>query len=1060
MRSHLVPVNQYTGNYQLCLLVDGTIRRTPVARVEIDCPYFVGTVKAMVMDHPVYDLILGNIPGMRAAEEPDLSWKPRDATTSTETETEVGSAVITRSAAKKKPTRPLAVNPAVEMPSESQQAFALEQKQDATLARIWKKLEEGHNAPRYTKTAETRYVIRTGLLYRLHIQQKGEQQITTRQVILPKSRRISCMQLAHAAIMGGHMGIQRTLDRITSHFYWPGIQGDVSRYCQSCDICQRTTPKGRVCKVPLGKMPIVGEPFQRVAVDLVGPITPSTERGNRYILTLVDYATRYPEAIALANIDTSTVAEALLTIYSRIGFPEEVLSDMGTQFTSGLMREICRLISVRQLTSTPYHPMCNGLVERFNGTLKTILKRLSAERPKDWDRYLPAVLFAYREVEQESTGYSPFELLYGRKVRGPMHILKELWTKEQDKDDDDDYGVRSSYQYVIDLRSKIEQTCRLAQEALRQSQQRQKRYYDRKARPRKLKPGDWALILLPTDHNKLLLQWKGPFQVIRSVAADDYRLEIKGKQKTFHINMLKRYVTRVPETETEENQPETSASVLEVSCGAVVEEGDDTEELSHLFHPGEGETYLDVNYDPSLTPTQRQELEQLVYEFQDIFTDRPHATTLEEHCIDLTTEEPIRQKPYPLPYAMRDAVEEEIKTMLEYDVIERSNSPYGSPVVLVKKPDNSIRFCIDFRKLNRVTVFNREPMPSMEDIFSKLHDDVYMSKLDLSKGFWQIPMREEDKAKTAFVTPDGHFQFKKMPFGLVNATATFNRLMRKVLCHISGADSFVDDVLTHTPSWEAQIRTLRECFMTFRRVHLSVRPTKCYLGFKALDFIGHHIGEGSIHPQTQKVQQIVAATPPKTKREVRSFLGLVGYYRDFIPHFSSIATPLTDLTRKDRSNQVEWKPEHQKAFDQLRDAMNREPILKMPDFSKTFILQTDASENGAGAGLMQEHQGVNHPVAFCSRKFLPREKRYSVIERECLALVWAVQKFQKYLYGVEFILETDHQPLVFLDSAKFANSRIMRWSLFLQGYRFTLRAIKGKDNIVADYLSRVEGHPN
>ena len=141
-----------------------------------------------------------------------------------------------------------------------------------------------------------------------------------------------------------------------------------------------------------------------------------------------------------------------------------------------------------------------------------------------------------------------------------------------------------------------------------------------------------------------------------------------------------------------------------------------------------------------------------------------------------------------------------------------------------------------------------------------------------------------------------------------------------------------------------------------------------------------------------------------SKREVRSFLGLVGYYRDFIPHFSSIATPLTDLTRKDRSNQVEWKPEHQQAFDQLREAMNREPILKMPDFSKTFILQTDASENGAGAGFMQEHQGVNHHVAFCSRKFLPREKRYSVIERECLALVWAVQKFQKYLYGVEFIL--------------------------------------------------------
>ena len=183
-------------------------------------------------------------------------------------------------------------------------------------------------------------------------------------------------------------------------------------------------------KGPLERMPLIDEPFQRVAVDLAGPLFPTTDRGNKYILTLVDYATRYPEAIALPSIETERVAEALMEMFSRIGVPREMLTDMGSQFTSSLMNEVSRLISLKQWTTTPYHPSCNGLVERFNGTLKMILKRLCSEKPKDWDKYLSAVLFAYREVPQESLGFSPFELVYGRVVRGPISILKELWTKE------------------------------------------------------------------------------------------------------------------------------------------------------------------------------------------------------------------------------------------------------------------------------------------------------------------------------------------------------------------------------------------------------------------------------------------------------------------------------------------------------------------------------------------------------------------------------------------------------------------------------------------------------
>ena len=492
-----------------------------------------------------------------------------------------------------------------------------------------------------------------------------------------------------------------------------------------------------------------------------------------------------------------------------------------------------------------------------------------------------------------------------------------------------------------------------------------------------------------------------------------------------------------------------------MGCCSMVEEDDAEEELSELFTCDEHEDYRNVQFSESLTMEQRKQAMDLVDEYRHIFTDRPNTTALEEHKIILTTDEPVRQKPYYLPYSKREAVTSEIQRMLEAGVIEQTVSPYASPIVLVKKRDGTDRFCIDFRRLNRITVFDAEPMPTADDIFAKLRYDTFFSKLDLSKGYWQIPMRPEDKPKTAFVTQDGIYQFRKMPFGLVNATATFNRLMRRVLCDLTNADSFVDDVLAHTENWDAHVETLRRLFERLSEAQLNLRPSKCCIGYKSLDFIGHRVGEGVIRPQTEKLGQIKEAARPTTKRQVRSFLGLVGYYRKFIPNFASIAVPLTDLTKKMRKNVVEWTSEYERAFQTLKEAILKGPVLKMPDFSLPFYLQTDASEDGAGAALLQIHGDTKHPIAYFSKKFSQRERSYSVIEKECLALVWGIRRFQVYLYGVEFILETDHQPLAFIDTAKLNNMRIMRWSLFLQSYKFRISAIKGCDNVVADYLSRL-----
>ena len=209
------------------------------------------------------------------------------------------------------------------------------------------------------------------------------------------------MRLAHKTLMSGHLGTKKTFDRVVAEFFWPGICGDVARVCKSCDICQRTIQKGRVSKVPLGILPLIETPFERVTVDIVGPIEPCSGKRNRYILTMIDYATRYPEAVALTSIETEHVVEALVEMFSRVGIPDEMPTDCGSQFTAEVMKEVSKVLSLQQLTTRPYHPMCNGLVERFLATMKQMLRRMCAERPKDWDTYLPALLFAIREVLQE-----------------------------------------------------------------------------------------------------------------------------------------------------------------------------------------------------------------------------------------------------------------------------------------------------------------------------------------------------------------------------------------------------------------------------------------------------------------------------------------------------------------------------------------------------------------------------------------------------------------------------------------------------------------------------------
>ena len=795
-------------------------------------------------------------------------------------------------------------------------------------------------------------------------------------------------------------------------------------------------------------MPLIDTPFKRVAIDLIGMINPPSEAGHRYILTLVDYGSRYPEAVPLKKIDSETVAKALVDIFSRVGIPEEILSDQGTQFVSDCMKEVSRLLSIKQLTTTPYHPMCNGLVERFNGTLKSMLKKLCNEKPKQWHRYINALLFAYREVPQESTGFSPFEILYGRTIRGPMQILKELWTKDIDEPE-----TKSSYQYVFELREKLEDTMKIAKEELEKSQGRYKHYYDRKTRPRSLQVGDQVLILLPSEQNKLLMQWKGPYTVKQVISKTDYSVNVNDKPRTYHINLLKKYIPR--EHQTEEDN--ALLSIFDVGNVSIMENDHEDQdrdgELPDLYLKNEQSTEAIIG--KQLNEEERKVVKNVINNYSDIFSNLPGTTQLIQHKVILTSQDPIRSKPYPTPYSIRESLKSDIQDMLEMGVIRESNSPYASPVVIVKKPDGTNRICVDYRKLNKITIFDPEPMIPPEDIMAKMSKSKYFSKLDFVKGYWQIPVTSDDIPKTAFVTPDGCYEFLKMPFGMMNAGATFVRCMRKLLDGMENIEHYIDDIVVHTETIESHVKTLEELFRRIRRANLTVKFSKCIFASNTVEFVGHNINKGVLSLQEKNVEKIKEAPRPTTKKGVRSFMGLIGFYRSYIPNFSSIAAPLTDLTRKGQPNQVKWGEPQEKAYNNLKALLTSKPILRLPDISKPFVLRTDASDIGLGAVLLQEHEDQLFPVCFASRKLLDRETRYSVMEKECLAIVWAIRKFMMYLYGVEFTLQTDHQPLVYINSCRHINARIMRWSLFLQSYRMRLESIKGKDNLGADFLSRV-----
>ncbi|XP_070212629.1 uncharacterized protein [Littorina saxatilis] len=1043
----LVPEGKISSQVRETTLAKKNVKETlRTAKIHLDTPYFVGETEVSVMENPVHPVLIGNKMGVGSARKETPVYPIRNPELK-----ETAAAVTTRQEERremeeqeKTPTFP-----------ETDQLFSSvdlkkEQREDHTLNRLHVLAE--------TKIVKGRvtFVHVKGILYRQYIDKYGK---THQQVVVPIQRRSKVLSVGHDTPMAGHLGHKKTRERVWQDFYWPGMVGDIRRYCMSCDTCQRTTPKGRTKRVPLGKMPVIDTAFKRVAVDLIGPIKPISESKKQYILVMVDYATRYPEAVALKDIRAETVAEALWNFWTRLGIPDEILTDQGKQFTCELMQQVNQLLHIKGLTTTPWHPQANGLVERFNGTLKSMLKKLTIEQPKKWDQYLPALLFAYREVPQDSLGFSPFELLFGRTVKGPMHVLRQLWTEEDASDE-----IKTTAEHVTELRNRIEGTCKIARENLAKSSTRQAQYYNKFAKKRAFVEGTRVLLLLPTKRNKLELAWKGPYLVEEKINSFDYRVKVGKVSRVYHINLLRQYHER--DIMLEQEVPGVDEEEEEVVAVVVVdlEEREDeyyanVENVAHIPMPAtkRNETGKDVHICTGLTAEQQREVREACEEANENLTDVPKPTDLETCTIKMTDKRPVYVKPRPIPHSQVEIVEKEVKEMLELGVIEPATSAYNSPIVLVKKkPSGAVRFCNDFRECNKLVEFDTEPITDVEHLFADLSGARYFSKLDLTKGYWAIPIAKEDRCKTAFSTSLGTFQWIYMPFGLKTAGSIFNRMMRKLLGPLNRRDvhHFMDDILIASATWEEHIASIKAVLQRLKEANLAAKPSKCYFGFSHLSYLGHEIGNGKKWPEDEKIEQILKAKAPETKKELRAFLGLSGFYRSYVSQYSEIAAVLTDKTKKQEPEKVKWSPECQTAFETLKQKLAANPVLMIPDHQLPFVLRTDASDRGMGAVLMQDQGKGLQPIAYASKKLKGAEENYATVEKECLATVWGIQKFERFLYGKHFTLETDHQPLQYLQRMKPTNPRLMRWALQLQPYSFTIKVIPGKDNIGADYLSR------
>ena len=843
-------------------------------------------------------------------------------------------------------------------------------------------------------------------------------------LVVPKGRRQKVLELGHCNLLAGHFGVKKTFAKIAKSFVWPKMWVEVKAFVKSCAGCQRAA-RNTGARAPLHPLPIVSEPFSKVAFDIVGPL-PRTTTGYKYLLTAMCLYTKYPEAIPLKRVDNESVLDGFMEVFARHGFPREILTDQGSVFMSKLTAQCCETFGIQQVKTSPYHPQSDGALERWHACLKGMFKQ-SGEDLKRWDRLLKFVLFAYRETPHTVTGYSPFTLMFGREVRGPLALLRSSWAA--DSEDPCDVG-----EWLVSVKARMSELSELVSTKERKAKLVMKRDYDKSAKVKTFQEGDMVLVRKPVLNGKLCTSWEGPYEIGQQKSPVTYLVKVPGrprKSKVLHCNLLKKWTTPADRIHR--------VMVLK--------------EEEHAEMPPSGLTLSREDFVP--TAAELRQLEDVLGKYPDVLCSKPGLTDRISMSIRTGESGPARSHPYRIPPKWKEVVKEQLDSFLSLGIIRPSESPWSSSVVTVQKKEGGVRLCIDFRAVNDITQPDPYLMPLIDEILDSLATAKFISKVDLNKGFHQIPISEVDIPKTAFCTPWGKFEFRVMPFGLRNGPALFQRLMDGVLhqdkdiCQV-----YIDDIAVYSQSWSEHCAHISKVLERLRGAGLTANVSKCQWGQTSCVFLGHVIGKGLVSPADLKVKAVRDFPTPTTKKAVRQFLGLTGYYRRFIAKYAEHTFALTEATRKSAPDCVVLSDVLLSECCYLKDVLCSLPSLTLPVPDDHFLLQTDASGVGIGAVLSVVRGEEELPVAFFSKKLQPRERKFSATELEGLAVVLSVTHFDAYLITHPFVLETDHRALVFLNTADHKNGRLARWAMCLQPYTFTIRYRPGSLNCNADVLSR------
>jgi len=470
----------------------------------------------------------------------------------------------------------------------------------------------------------------------------------------------------------------------------------------------------------------------------------------------------------------------------------------------------------------------------------------------------------------------------------------------------------------------------------------------------------------------------------------------------------------------------------------------------------------EIKIGSSLSLDEKRQLWNLITQYPSVFSKHSKdlgRSNLFKHRIITNENVPIKQRPYRVGFKERREITRITHDLLDKKLISHSNSPWSSPVVLVMKKDGTYRFCVDYRRLNEISKKDSYPLPRIDDALDRLSGAKYFSTMDCDSAYYQVEVDERDREKTAFITPDGLFEFNVMPFGLTNAPATFQRLIDTVLSHYkwSIALVYLDDIFVFSATFSQHLENLELIFKALQQANLKLKPSKCKFADHELLFLGHIITPNGVKVNPAKLKAVTNFPTPTKLKDVQAFVSLCSYYRRFVPNFAQIAKPLTQLTQKDVP--FKWTDDCKNAFETLKNALLSDKCLAYPDDYSPTEIHTDASYEGLGTTLVQVQNGVERVVAFASRSLAPYEKNYSASELECMGVIYGIEKFHPYIYGRKFKVVTDHCSLCFLMNTKDPRGRLARWALRLQPYDFEIVYKSGRKHLAVDALSRYPVDP-